>query len=141
MQGEFQKFVQEANEFINNVSLETNLNNHDAYRAVKTVFFTLREILTPEESMHLVSQMPMLLKAMYIDNWKLSQSSNYKKIRNAEDFYKELNNKNEQLGREKKEEDPVKNFEVVFNLLKKYISEGEINDIRAQLPKEVKELI
>lgn len=68
----FEKYVQESNEFLKEVANELNNGgdtNH-AYRVLRTVFHTLREILTTEESLHMIAQLPMLLKAVYVEGWK-----------------------------------------------------------------------
>jgi len=143
MQGEFQKFVQDANIFINDVAEDLKVTPKIAHQAVKSVFYTVREFITPEESLHLISQLPLFLKAVYVDGWKLSHSSNYKNIQEKDDFLNEITL---HYNRVAKADDatPVSSrlsFETIFDNLSKYLDDGELEHIRAQFPKSVKELI
>lgn len=143
MQNEFQKFIQETTEFVNDLAEELEVSPEEAYRNVKTVLRTIREVVTPEESLHICSQLPMILKGTYIDGWKLRQSANFKHIRDVNDFIAELNLVH--YGIEKKgfedQEDAKRNFEAVLVKLKRFLTDGQLKHIKNQLPDGVKELI
>ena len=83
----FEKYAQESNKFLREVSdeLQTREDTDHAYRVLRSVFHTLRDILTSEESMHLISQLPMYLKALYVDGWNMQGK---KRIRSMEEFLK-----------------------------------------------------
>lgn len=60
----FEKHVAEANGFIKNLSMRVGMpDNPDfAIRITKAIFKAVRKRITPEQSMHVVSQLPLILK-------------------------------------------------------------------------------
>lgn len=143
MKVEFNKFAQDAAKFVSDVALDLETTDDNAYRSLKVVFHTLREVITPEESMHVVAQLPMFLKALYVDNWKLNQSSNYKKLNDKVDFFNEFNLVFQKLdnGPHTSLDEAQNTFTVIFKHLSKYISEGELKHVISQLPEDIKEMI
>lgn len=65
----FEKYVEKGNLFLKELAQE--LGNPDdkekAGRVLRTVLHVLRRRLTLEESFDLISQLPMCIKAVYID--------------------------------------------------------------------------
>lgn len=143
MKVEFNKFAQDAAIFVSEVALDLETTDDNAYRSLKVVFHTLREVITPEESMHVVAQLPMFLKALYVDNWKLNQSANYKKLNDRVDFFNEFNLVFQKLDNAPHTslEEAQSTFTVVFKHLAKYISDGELKHVISQLPEDVKEVV
>ena len=138
----FESYSQKAYEFVKEVA--TELGNPDdtdhAGRVIKAVFHTIRNMVTPEESMHLIAQLPMYIKAVYVDNWKISEQQG--KIRSQEEFLAELRQK---AGRTAErdfgnDEEAMQRVEAVLAVLKRHVSTGEIEDIKAQLPEPLAEL-
>lgn len=82
----FNKYVQKGEAFINEVA--TQLGDPDdkarASRILRTVLRAFRDRLTPAESMQMVSQLPMLIKAVYVNGWKISGEA--PKSRHIDDF-------------------------------------------------------
>jgi uncharacterized protein (DUF2267 family) len=101
------------------------------------VFHTLRERITVEESMHLISNLPMILKGIYVDGWKIT-----KHIYDAdtlEDFLNEViqhtpRQDGYDFGGKQMARDTVK---AVLRVLRRYVDEGEIRHIQQQLPEGV----
>lgn len=71
------KCVEEANLFFKHVAaaLGDPLDLACACRVSTAVWHTLRDRIEPEESIHLISQLPLLLKGIYVDGWKISMTS------------------------------------------------------------------
>jgi uncharacterized protein (DUF2267 family) len=138
----FESHSQKANEFVKEVATELG-NPEDtghAGRVIRAVFHTIRDMITPEESMHLIAQLPMYIKAVYIDNWRLSAGQG--RIRSQEEMLKDLR---EKAGRTAdrdfgNDEMAMHKVEAIFNVLKRHVSAGEIDDIKAQLPEPLAEL-
>lgn len=138
----FEKYAQHAHEFTKEIAKELGTDENEALRTTKSVFHTLRETITPEESMHLVSQLPMIMKAIYVDGWKISHSAS--KVRSLNQFLTEVNDIHKSIdnGQEIGNQDQIrKNVECVFRVLKNHIPDGELEHIKSQVPLEVKELI
>lgn len=138
----FEKYAQEGNSFIK--ELAGNLGHPDEVARtgiiLRAVLHTLRERITIEESLNLISSLPMFLKAIYVDNWKYSGKP--MSIRTKKEFTDEVEKFQNQMG-EREFNWKISTEEIiniVFSSLKKYIPEGEAEDIIAQLPSEIKEL-
>jgi uncharacterized protein (DUF2267 family) len=136
------KYTAEANRFVNEVAAELGdtADLEAAGRVTMAVFHTLREKLTPEESFHLLSQLPMILKGVYIDGWDPSRSAS--RTDTVSEFIDELrahdiNAAARDFGND---EQAVRNFQSVIRVLSHYVSEGEMRHIRQQLPRPVAEL-
>lgn len=138
----FDSYTQKAQEFVKEVATELG-NPEDtghAGRVLTAVFHSVREMITPEESMHLIAQLPMYIKAVYVDNWKISGKQG--SIRSQEEFLEKLREKTGRTAERDfgNDEMAMQKVEAVFNVLKRHVSEGEINDIKAQLPEPLAEL-
>src|SRR6059058_4956909 len=68
------KYAEDANEFFKRVAVELGdpRDTAKAYRITRAVLHTLRKKIDAGESMNLVSQLPMILKGIYVDGWKIS---------------------------------------------------------------------
>ncbi|WP_281951910.1 DUF2267 domain-containing protein [Nitrosophilus kaiyonis] len=140
----FEKDVQKAHEFLKELSQEIGCAGDErrAGRVLRAVLRVLRRRVSPEEYMDFIAQLPMCIKAMAVDGWKLSSFPD-KNIKSAEDFIKAVMDEDKRasendFGDEEQANDIVKK---VFHFLKKHISSGEVKDMEAELPKAVKELI
>jgi uncharacterized protein (DUF2267 family) len=70
---EFEKYAMKGNEFINLLAHRLGDTDRDrAARILRSVFRALRKHLTVEESMELLSHLPMALKGVYVDGWKIT---------------------------------------------------------------------
>jgi len=138
----FNQFAKEANIFLKEYSVELNLDKDTdkAGRILSSILHSLREVISTEESLQLIAQFPMFLKAIYVNGWSGRKK---KKIKNLVDFI--------DLAREFSGATSIYDFESdeiaenyiksTFIVLRKYISLGELEDIRTVLPKELKSLI
>ncbi len=138
----FQKYAQEGQSFVNDLACELGHPEEIARTGIvlRAVLHTLRERLTISESFHLVSQLPMFLKGIYADNWKFSEKPI--DISTKEEFIAEVEKHQQQFGeREFSWNKPTEEIiQIVFSSLGKYISDGEYEDIIAQMPENIKEL-
>src|SRR6266540_972683 len=71
----FDKDCREANRFIRNLALQLGTPNDTdhAMRVLQSVFKELRRRIIPDESLHLISQLPLILKGMYVDGWNVNE--------------------------------------------------------------------
>ncbi|MFP4064986.1 MAG: DUF2267 domain-containing protein [Bacteroidales bacterium] len=139
----FEKFAKEGNEFINKLA---NRLGHPEERGrtsivLRAVLHSLRERITISESLNMLSQLPMSLKAVYVDNWKYREKP--LDLNTRKEFIDEVEKHQEQYGEQefswKMSTEEI--IQTVFSVLvDNYISKGEFEDIIAQLPKELKEL-
>lgn len=138
------KQAQEANTFINKLAADLGHPNEVERTGIilRAILHTLRDRITISESFDLMAQLPMFLKAIYVDQWKYSdQPKTYKSI---EDFKNEVKRQQEMYGEQEfnwkiSTQDII---QTVFKQLKEnYLSDGEMGHILSQLPGEIEELV
>ena len=139
----FDKHYQEASRFIRKLAMRigTPGDTDHAIRVLKSVFITLRRKLIPDDSLNIVSQLPLVVKGIYVDGWNINEP--LLEAQTYDEFLYELRHNtvrradidfgNDDLAKKK--------ITAVFTSLKEYIPAGELNHIREELPKEVAELV
>ena len=135
----FDKYAKEGNEFVNNLSTELGHPEEIGRTGIilRAVLHTLRDRLTVSESLDLLAQLPMFLKAVYVENWKYMEKPT--QIATLDEFTEEVKKHQDQYGEDefnwnKSTKDIVA---IVLNELSTYVTEGESEHILAQLPKEI----
>lgn len=136
MQIQFNKYVRDGEQFIKEVAIEmADPDNLDrAGRILRAVLHTLRNRLPASESLQMISQLPMLIKAIYVDGWRLGDEAQF--LRTPGDFIEGVR----EAGGRGTHQEFVTDREVghaiqaVFRVLKNHVSEGEIRDIMATVP-------
>ncbi len=138
----FEKLAQKGDAFLKEVAVELGDTEDPkrTMRVTRAVLHALRSKISPQESLQMLSQLPLFIKAIYVDGWKWN--SEHTKIRHLDDFLalvkKEVGVTGEYDFRNNKEIEDASR--AVFNVLKKNVSEGEIKDIKQTLPPELREL-
>ena len=104
------------------------------YRLLRATLHVIRDSVSPNEAADLGAQLPMLLRGVYYEGWQPAKTP--VKLHNISELSK-------RVGKDF-EKDPFENtqdaVEAVFGLLNNRVSAGEINDVRACLPKDVQEI-
>ena len=140
MEHHLEKYMQEGNLFLKRVAeqLGTPEDHDHAFRVLQAVFYTIRDRITPQESLHLISELPMAIKGLYVHNWKIHDKP--KKYETKAEFLNEVCNSiiTDEVDFGLDAEDEVQD---VFRVLKNYISEGEMNHVKGQLTPEIAELL
>jgi uncharacterized protein (DUF2267 family) len=136
----FEKHAAKGNEFVHRLAIRLG-NEKDRERAgrvLRCVLHALRNHLSLEESFQLMAQLPMAIKAMYVDGWAPSrQRAKIKTILElAEEVRKEdgLSTENDFPG----VSDATDAIEAVIKTMADYVSSGELHDIVSILPSEMK---
>ncbi|MHB9029244.1 MAG: DUF2267 domain-containing protein [Candidatus Latescibacterota bacterium] len=132
----FDTTLQKSNNWLKELQQELNWGDdrHRAYLALRSTLHALRDRLTPEEAVQLGAQFPMLIRGVYYDGWKMADTP--QKIRNKNEFLSRIRHDfyNDP------EIDPEQIVRAVFSLLSRKVSEGEIEDVRGIMPKELQDL-
>jgi uncharacterized protein (DUF2267 family) len=139
----FEKWIATANTFINEVAAELGTDDTDrARRTVRSVLHALRARLPAAESMHLMAQLPMLLKAVYVDGWKLSASMD-RAIHTEDDFlYQMLQDDGRAGGNDFPDRDTAHNAAVaVLAVISRHVAAGEMDDIERAMPRPIRRLV
>jgi uncharacterized protein (DUF2267 family) len=95
----------------------------------------LRDILTPEESLHLLAQLPMILKAIYVDGWKPGTAN---RMRSMEKFLDGLRSNSDRpeidFGNDA---NAIHAVQCVLDVIQQHVTTGEISHILNQFPEEL----
>ncbi|BCD59468.1 MULTISPECIES: DUF2267 domain-containing protein [unclassified Nitratiruptor] len=139
----FEKDVQKTKEFLKEFAQVAALEDiQQANRIVRAVLRVLRRRVAPQEYLDLLAQLPICIKAEGVEGWRLSEfpDKSIRKLKNfIEAVMKEDRGSHKDFG-----DDPerakalVKEF---FAFLKRHISSGEIEDLAAELPEEIKKFV
>ena len=133
----FEQYAQDGRQFVNEIVRELGEPDADhAERVMTAVLHTLRDILSPEESMHFISQLPMLIKAIYVNGWHFQPKN---RIRSVDEFVECLMLQNPRTAPRDfgNNETALNKTRAVFRVLRRHVSEGEITDVVNQFPDEL----
>ena len=134
----FEQYAQDGRHFVNEIAVELGdgQNTDHAERVMTAVLHTLREILSPEESLHMISQLPMLIKAIYVNGWHFNPRN---RIRTINEFVECLMLQNPRTAPNDFGNDEIATAkaQAVFRVLRRHVSEGEIRDVINQFPEEL----
>jgi uncharacterized protein (DUF2267 family) len=107
---------------------------HKACLALRTALHALRDRLTVEEAVHLGAQLPILIRGIYYEGWKLTGKP--VKERHKSEFLEHI----AKAFRDDDTVDPEKVMRAVLQVLARHISEGETRNVKHLLPKTLQEL-
>lgn len=127
--------VQLTHEWINEMAGRLGwVSKRSALRLLRVTLHAVRDHLQVAEVAHLSAQLPLMIRGIYFDGW--SPKSNSNKERHAYEFVGRISahfdDEAEFRGRE--------DIACVFDLLNARISAGEVEDVRANLPSEIRAL-
>lgn len=136
----FEKHAAKGNEFVHRLAIRLGdeRNRDRAGRVLRCVLRALRNRLSLEESFQLMAQLPMAIKAMYVDGW--APTHDHARIKTisqlAEAVRKEdgISVENDFPGIS----DAMHAIEAVMKTIADYVSAGELHDIVSILPNDMK---
>jgi uncharacterized protein (DUF2267 family) len=138
----FEEYSQKGMEFLKHVAEQMQTPEDTAYadRLTTAVFATLRDLITPEESLHLISSLPMYLKAHYVNGWKIHKDK--PRVKTREEFFELVREKYPRTsGRPLGDYQSLrKDVRAVFSVMRNYINEGEFRHLQVQLPQPIADL-
>lgn len=109
-------------------------DRHKAYLALRATLHALRDYLTVEEVAQLGAQLPMLIRGFYYEGW--DPTGKPLRERSKAQFLDRIR----QEFRGDRSIDPEQVARVVFTVLAKHVSAGEIEDVKDILPDEIRDL-
>lgn len=144
MTPDFNKYAEEGNKFLREFAWEINLEGQTekAGRILTATLHALRDIITLEESIQLMAQLPAFLKAVYVTGWSVKKHKpKLQTIQEFIDLVKRHDHPYEDADFEG--EDAMVEYYIngTFIYLQKYVSRGEMEDIRDILPKDLKGIV
>jgi uncharacterized protein (DUF2267 family) len=131
----FDTTVHKTNAWLNELLQELGWQDkHGAYLAIRATLHALRDRLTVDEVAQLGAQLPMLIRGFYYEGWDPSDKP--LRERHRAQFLERI----EREYRGGAPIDPERVSRVVFAVLARRVSEGEIEDVRQVLPAEMRDL-
>ena len=136
----FEKIAGKGNEFVHRLAIQLGdeKDRERAGRVLKCVLHALRNRLTVDESFQLMAQLPMAIKGLYVDGWSPHRA--HSRVKTIEDLAVEVRNGDGLSGENDFPEisDAVDAIEAVIRTMAHYVSPGELHDIVAVLPGDMK---
>jgi len=99
-----------------------------ALHALRAGLHAIRDRLPASEVVHLGAQLPVLIRGLYYDGWRLAQDPT--RMRNRADV---LDHVRHELGSDPLPATAV--LQAVIELVQQHVSPGEVDDVVATLPK------
>jgi uncharacterized protein (DUF2267 family) len=132
----FDASLQKAQVWVNDLMSELGWEQRPqkACLALRTALHALRDRLTVEEAVHLGAQLPILIRGVYYEGWKLAGKP--VKERHKTEFLDHIAT----TFRDDDTVDPEKVMRAVLKVLARHISEGETENVKRLLPKTLQEL-
>lgn len=139
MSGYFDHYSAKGNHILNELAIELDDKGNipRAARVLRCTLHTLRRCLSIEESLHLMAQLPLIIKAVYVDGWKISHRE---RIKTWDEFLLDLFDIDGAPAGSDFENRQTAALAVaaVFRVLIMHISIGEMADVVAQLPAQLR---
>ncbi len=127
--------VQLTHIWINDLDVRLGWNNkHRSYRLLRTVLQAVRDWLPVNDAVGLGAQLPALLRGVYYEHWRPTETP--VKHRSKADFIARV--------ADAFANDPILSTSeavtAVFELLSRKVAAGEIEDVRHELPADIRAL-
>lgn len=130
----FDRTLQKSNIWLKELGEQLQLDSREAsLSALRATLQALRDLLPIEEMAQLGSQLPVLIRGLYYENWD-PHHQEYR-VKHREDFYALVE---EKMGSSRIKFFEIETQEIVlacFDVLTRNTDVGEIKDVRGTLPK------
>jgi uncharacterized protein (DUF2267 family) len=130
----FDKTIQTTNIWLNEISEVIGPDRHLAWKVLSTVLHKLRDRLPVELAAHLGSQMPLLVRGAYYDQFKPAGMPGT--CRTEDQFVAEVA---EWLS-DSRPVDPNLAISAVLGVLDRHIDPGQISKVKGTLPKHLRHM-
>jgi uncharacterized protein (DUF2267 family) len=130
----FDRTIQTTNIWLNEIMDDLGPDRQVAYRALRAVLHALRDRMTIEEAAHLSAQLPLLVRGIFFDMWRPAEAP--LRMRTVEEFLTRVAVELQDI----RPVDPEDAARAVFKTLGKHVSRGEIDQVRSQLPAQIRQL-
>lgn len=129
----FDTTVQQTHLWLNDIMDRIGTNDaHLAYQLLRGTLHTVRDRISPENAVHFGAQLPMLIRGIYYEGWKMAQTPT--RSRHVDEFLADVEiDTHRPLG--KALEPSVR---AVFSVIRDHIDPGEVNKLIKVFPEELK---
>lgn len=132
----FDSTIQVTHVWLNEICDELGWGHdpHRAYQSLRAVLHALRDRLHPEEAAGLAAQLPLLIRGTFYEGWHPAGKPVL--TRSLAEFLAPL----EDSLRSDAKAWPAEVARAVFAVMKRHVTAGEISDVIATLPRDVRSL-
>lgn len=132
----FDSTVQQTNVWLKDIDERLHSEDrHFAYIALRATLHALRDRLTPVQAVHLGAQLPMLLRGVYYEGWRMTDTPT--RDRHLDAF---LDRVRGELTTQTGANDPERIARAVLDTLVAHIDLGEARKVVDELPVDLKRL-
>ncbi len=140
----FDKYVAEANTYIKDLAVELGHpeDTQQTIRLLRATLHTLRDRMSVSESLDLLSQLPMMLKGLFVEQWTYHERPPLH-FEDIEGFAEAVKNEQARLGEQNFDwEEPTGDLiKIILSSLKEhYLTDGQAIHVLEQMPEGVREL-
>jgi uncharacterized protein (DUF2267 family) len=131
-----ERSVEKAHVWLNELAAEIGTEDRNqAYRVLRAYLQALRDRLPVDEAAQLAAQLPELIRGIYYEGW--NPSSTPVQYRGLDEFLERIANEAKLSG------ETEASFAVgaAATVLRRHVSAGEIDDVRAVLPEDLRPII
>jgi uncharacterized protein (DUF2267 family) len=131
-----ERSVEKAHIWLDEVAGQLGTDDHrQAYRVLRAYLHALRDRLTVDEAAQLAAQLPDLIRGIYYEGW--NPSATPVKYRSFADFLDRL------AADAALDSETAASYaaSAAAEVLRRHVSAGEIEDIRAQLPEDLQPIL
>ncbi len=131
----FERTNHEAHEWVNDLAGRTGWGNErEVLRLLRIALGKIRDHLPVNEMAQFSAQLPLILRGMFFEGWQPKKTPVHE--RHAAEFISAVD---EKIG-EVIDYRGAADIKAVFNVINARISRGEVEDVRACLPQELRDL-
>jgi uncharacterized protein (DUF2267 family) len=127
----FDKTLQTTHVWLDEIMAELGPDRQRAYHALRAVLPALRDRLPLNLAAHLGAQLPLLVRGIYYDNWHPQPGTS--RERKQEEFLQRVGAGLEGI----RPIDVKAATRVVFGVIGRHVSEGQVEKVRQALPKDI----
>lgn len=140
----FDKFAKEAHDYLNELAreLEHPEEKDRVLKIWRAVMHTIRDRIHFGESFQVMDPLPMIFKGIYVEGWKFSEKppKDFNSIEEMKDEVKKIQARYGEVDFPwKKSTEEI--ISITLNSLERFMGKDQLQHIKDQLPKEVKELV
>ena len=130
----FDKTLQTTNVWLDELMAELGPDRQVAWHALGAVLRTVRDRLPLELAVHLGSQLPILVRGTFYDQWHAAgQPAKYRSLREFLDAIESRTGASRRV-------EPRNAAIAVFDVLSRHLSAGQIRKVRDAMPLEIQAL-
>lgn len=131
----FERTTHEAHEWVNDIAGRTGwTNEREVLHLMRSVLCKIRDHLPVNEMAQFSAQLPIILRGMFFEGWQPKKTP--VRERHAADFVAAVE---KEIGDVMDYRGPA-DVQAVFGVINNHITRGEVADVRACLPQELREM-